>query len=746
MQLASSPLSAIDAASLEQLHHQYREQPDSLDESWRVLFQVLDEIDAVPPAPRDDEALLRQAIRAHGHALARLDPLDPARAPLEAAALAALLTPGGGLDSAALARRYAGTLTVETAHIDAPGPRAWLQSAFEALPPEPPAAVLRETLRDLVEADEVERFLAKKFPTKKRFGAEGAEAVLPLLRRLLARAAAAGITHVVIGAMHRGRFNLLATVLRKPLSRLLAELKGLHPFAADPPRAADVPYHLGLETVLSLGGRELTVSLQPNPSHLEAVNAVALGRARALQDLQPVGEAWRVLPIVLHTDAAVVAQGVVGEMLQLSGPPGFSVGGAVHVVIDNRIGFTTEAQEARTSRHCTGPWKAIDSAILHVNGEDPAAVVQAAELALDWRLAQGRDAVIDVVCYRRHGHNEIDEPSFTQPLLYQAIARQTPVAERFADMLAARGLVTAEEVEAQRTALRDAWQRAYDEAPNVRPNESGYPGGAWAPHVGSAAAPDADTGVDENRLRALASMLATPPEGLALHPRIGRILRQREIGEDRLLAWPTAEALAFATLLTEGTPLRLTGQDVVRGAFSHRHFALADMATGARHIGLQHLAPDQARFEAHNSPLSEYAVLGFEYGYSLERPEPLAIWEAQFGTSPMAPRSPSTTSSSMARRSGAVPPAWCCCCRTGWKARGPSIPPPASSAGCNWRRATTCGSSSPRPRPTISICCAARCWPAAASRWWCSARRSCCACPPPSRRWRRSCPAAPSSR
>jgi 2-oxoglutarate dehydrogenase E1 component len=488
---------------------------------------------------------------------------------------------------------------------------------------------MRETLRGLVEADEFERFLGRKFPTKKRFGAEGAEAVVPMLRRLLAQAAATGVTHVVIGSMHRGRLNLMATVLGKSTLRMLAEIKGMHPFAADLPRAGDVPYHLGVETTLTFGGRALRVSLLPNPSHLEAIDPVALGRARALQDLQPEGEAWRVLPVILHTDAAVVAQGLVAETLQLGSTRGFGTAGTVHVVVNNRLGFTTEENEARSSTHCTGPWKAIDSAILHVNGDDPAACCQAADLALGYRQAHGLDAVIDLVCYRRNGHNEIDEPTFTQPVLYQAIANHPPVAAAFAQRLFARGIVAPEEVEGWATACHDGLQRAYEQAPDFRTNESGYPNGRWSTHLGAPTEPD--TGVADDRLRGLAEALAAPPADLALHPRLGRILRQRDIGAAGSIAWPTAEALAFATLLTEGVPVRLTGQDVTRGAFSHRHFAITDTTTGTRHVSLERIAPGQARFDVHNSPLSEYAVLGFEYGYSLERPDALVIWEAQFG-------------------------------------------------------------------------------------------------------------------
>ncbi|MBE7244014.1 MAG: Oxoglutarate dehydrogenase (succinyl-transferring), partial [Actinomycetospora chiangmaiensis] len=338
--------------------------------------------------------------------------------------------------------------------------------------PEP--ASPRDIARGLIEAEEFEAFLARKFPTKKRFGAEGAEAIVPLLRRLLEGAARAGIRTVVIGSMHRGRLSIVANVLRRPLARMLAELKTAHPFPADSPRAADVPYHLGHRTTLRFGEAELDVILLPNPSHLEAVDPLVLGRARAEQDRLGSGGAARVLPLILHTDAAVVGQGVVAECIQLAGTAGYGTGGALHVVVNNRIGFTTEPEEARTSRHCTGPWKAVDSAILHVNGDDPAAACRAADIALAWRQAQGRDAVIDLVCYRRNGHNEIDEPGFTQPVRHARIAEHPSVRAQVCAALSSSGDVPADELDAFAKACRTALQAAYEASESAGTNASGY--------------------------------------------------------------------------------------------------------------------------------------------------------------------------------------------------------------------------------------------------------------------------------
>ena len=633
MQRESSPLSAVSPTYLAHLYARFREAPEQLDESWRHLFGVLDLIEEAAPGTHGEpagtarvraEAMLVEALRREGHLRARLDPLATGTPPAPHVDDVTTLREGRAeLPVETLRQLYCGTLTLETAHLDDRALAAWLQDRFEAPEPPPTPAERIETLHDLLEAEEFERFLARKFPTKKRFGAEGAEAILTLMRAVLRRAAEAGVTHVVIGTMHRGRLTLMCNLLGRPPARLFAEIKGAHPFPADPPRPGDVPYHLGHVAAVETGAGTLAVTLLANPSHLEAVDPLVLGAARALQDGREDGAA-RVLPVVIHTDAAVVGQGVVAEMLQLGGTEGFGTAGTLHVVVNNGIGFTTEPREARTSRHCTGPWKAIDAAIVHVNADDPAAARRAARMAVDWRQAQGRDAVIDLVCYRRNGHNEIDEPTFTQPLLYAAIAGHEPVAQAEARRLVEAGVLDEAAVAAHVAAYREGLQAAYEQAAGLRVNASGYPA---APNA-AAGAPD--TGVDTERLRELGAVLARPPAATVLHDRMDRILRQRVVGEGGI-PWATAEALAFGSLVLDGVGVRLTGQDVVRGAFSHRHFALSDARTGARHVGLAALPGARAAFEVHNSPLSEYAVLGFEYGYSLQRPDRLVLWEAQFG-------------------------------------------------------------------------------------------------------------------
>ena len=630
MPTRSSPLSSVSAGYLESLYTQYRSHPEQLDESWRCVFGVLDLVgeangldvlDGLARAQPGLATALAELLRARGHLQARLDPLAVATGQLGAEAMAEHLPPPPR-DLGEMAARYLGPLAVETAHIDDPALRNWLIAAWEAGGAPMSRGEQRATLHELLRAGEFERFLGLKFPTKKRFGAEGAEALVPLLREVLRRAAAAGVTHVVIGTMHRGRLNIAANVLGRPLPQLLAEIKGAHPFPVDPPRPADVPYHLGHHGTVDTGTGSLIVTLLANPSHLEAVDPVVLGCARAMQDAAGSGGAARVLPVIVHTDAAVIGQGVVAEALQLGGVPGFTTGGTVHLVVNNQIGFTTERDEARTSTHCTGAWKAVDSCIVHVNGDDTAAVLRAAGLAVDWRQAHARDAVIDLVCYRRNGHNEIDEPTFTQPVAYKRIAEHPPVAEATVRRLVADGIVSEQEVRDGIDAYREELAAAYDASQAYRSNASGY-----RPQPGRIEAP---TGVGADRLHAVADALATAPGDLALHPKLGRLLRQRALGEGGI-AWPMAEALAFGTLLQDGVAVRLTGQDVVRGAFSHRHYALVDTATGRRHTALSRLPGARAPFAVHNSPLSEYAVLGFEYGYSLEAAGGLTIWEAQFG-------------------------------------------------------------------------------------------------------------------
>ncbi|MBV6273916.1 2-oxoglutarate dehydrogenase E1 component [Alcaligenaceae bacterium CGII-47] len=614
----SSPLGLTSAAFLESVYEQYRQDPLSVDISWRYVFQLAQELGG------DDDALRAEFVRRHGHLSADIDPLE--QAPKQNARKAG--SPHGGhghvsADIERLHRRYQGHLAVETGHLDSPELIKWVNAAFEASEAVLDSATLRRAHQRLVEAEEFEHFLAKRFPGKKKFGIEGAEVLVVALDRLLTQAIALGIDEVVIGTMHRGRLNILANVLGKPLDALFSEFKGAHPFANPGSSCADVPYHLGYQGVFCAGGGEVRVTLLPNPSHLEAVDAVALGRVRALQDSRSAATRRNVLGLIIHTDAAVIGQGVVSETIQLAGLREFSTCGTVHLVVNNQIGFTTDPGDARTSRYCTGAWKAVDSLILHVNGDRPQAAIRAVDMAMSFRHSHGKDAVIDLLTYRRNGHNEFDEPRFTHPVLYQRIDAKTSVRALFEAELLSTKILTDKDGQVAVTSYRQRLERGFGGAAAYQP-PSDYLDDARASFV------DDSTGVDASRLKRLLETLAHIPSGMMVSDKLHRLVQQRA-QIDRGIQWAVAEALAFGSLLLEGVPVRISGQDIVRGAFSHRHFALTDTHTGERHISLSALDPTQATFTAVNSPLSEYGVLGFEYGYSLSRAQGLTIWEAQFG-------------------------------------------------------------------------------------------------------------------
>ncbi|MEF2549209.1 2-oxoglutarate dehydrogenase E1 component [Aurantimonas sp. E1-2-R+4] len=622
------PFLSASAASAEDDRANCRIGPEAPILDWRLILNAVAKFDAVDGGESArSETIPCEEIRARGHLAADLDPLNRA-------------TQDNGGSSAfrdRLAELYCGPLTLESAHIDSADRRRIVRAAFEARAKLPDAATRRRAFDLLVAAEEFEALLGTRYPTKKRFGIEGGETLVPLVDRLLHQAAAAGIEEVHVGTMHRGRLNLMANVFGMPLRQLFATFTGVHPFASETPVPADVPYHLGHTGELRYGDRLLRLVLTPNPSHLEAVNPVVLGRTRAAGDRRRrAGGARRnVLAILLHTDASVIGQGSVAETCQLSELSDFGVGGTIHVVVNNQIGFTTSRDEARSSRHCTGAWKSIDSPIFHVNGDEPDAALLAVDLAVAARNEHACDTVIDLVCYRRKGHNEIDEPRFTHPSLYRAIGTHTPVRRRYAAALAEAAVVDA--VDEQQMAER--WRTTYREglaaAASYRPDSDGFPDGVWAAYAPAvrreSSARDIDTGVERHRLESLIRSLAAIPESVAADEKVARLVGQRADAIDGDLNWALAEAACFATLLTERTPVRLSGQDVIRGAFSHRHFALTDTLSDQRHVSLNHLQPDQARFDVVNSPLSEHAVLGFEYGYSLDAPDALVIWEAQFG-------------------------------------------------------------------------------------------------------------------
>jgi 2-oxoglutarate dehydrogenase E1 component len=628
----------------ESLYLDYRRDPSSVDISWRIVFSLVDELtgdrgnSSTDRPLGEDHARLAALLRDRGHLMASLNPLASGPTPriddfctsqnCESIAGTPAELPGSKerLPPALLRLHdlYCGTLTLETAHIDDGRLRHRIRQSFEERTT-PDAPGRRRALDLLIRAESFESLLGVRYPTKKRFGAEGAEAILPLLDRVLQRAAEAGVREIVIGTMHRGRLNILANVLNKPLEQLFAEIIGSHPMA-DKSLPADVPYHLGYSGHLDFGSAAIFVSLTPNPSHLEAVNSVAIGRVRARQDAAGYGS--EALCILLHTDASVIGQGVVAETVQLSAIAGFQVAGTIHLVVNNQIGFTTDPDDARSSLHCTGAWKSVESPILHVNGDATDEVLTAADLAVAFRMEHRKDVVVDLVCYRRNGHNEVDEPRFTQPVEYGGIDAHSTVREIYETRLRAEGLVEEDYAQTLGRRSRGEFEKALDAA--IESHASGIRSQPISIER-RMEFPERATGVAMDALERIASSLSAIPQSMAIGKKQARLVSQRMACVSTGIPWALGEALAIGSLLTEGHAVRLSGQDVARGAFSHRHFVLTDVDNGNRHVSLNHLAEQQARFDVVNSPLSEYAVLGFEYGYSLERAGSLNVWEAQFG-------------------------------------------------------------------------------------------------------------------
>lgn len=536
-----------------------------------------------------------------------------------------------------LQNTYCRAIGVQFMHIDDLVIREWLQSRMEET--ENRTELSRDEqlriLKRLNDGASFEQFLQTKFTGAKSFSLEGGESLIPLLDMALEKAGNDGITEAVIAMAHRGRLNVLANVIGKSAREIFREFMDLE----SPQRTGpgDVKYHLGYSGDWTTGkGNKVHLSLCFNPSHLEYVDGVALGRMRAKQDRYGDVQRRKGMVVLVHGDAAFAGEGVVQEILNMSELPGYRVGGTLHVIVNNQIGFTTTPTEARSSAYATDVAKLLQIPIFHVNGEDPEAVAQAVRLALDFRKEFQRDAVIDMYCYRQRGHNEGDEPSFTQPLMYQAIGAQNSVREGYLKRLLALGGITADEAE-QIAKDRHAKLEADFAAAKDRDFQlsNPTPTGPWANYYGGPfeKAPNVITGVEQERLVQLLEQLTHVPEGFHLHPKLVRAMerkRQMAAGEEPL-DWSTAESLAFASLASQGVRIRISGQDSERGTFSQRHAVLHDVKNGHKYMPLAHLSPDQGPVEIVNSPLSEAGVLGFDYGYSLDCPEGLVAWEAQFG-------------------------------------------------------------------------------------------------------------------
>ena len=539
-----------------------------------------------------------------------------------------------------LRRTYCQTLGVEFMHISNPEQKGWLQSRIEGKDKE--IAFTREgkraILSKLVEAEGFEKFCDLKFTGTKRFGLDGAELMIPALEQIIKRGGALGVKEIVIGMAHRGRMNVLAQVMGKPHRAIFHEFKGGSASPDDVEGSGDVKYHLGASSDREFDGNRVHLSLTANPSHLEIVNPVVLGKVRAKQDQYGATRDDRtmVMPLLISGDAAFAGQGVIAECFGLSGLRGHRTGGSVHFIVNNQIGFTTYPRYSRSSPYPSDVAKMIEAPIFHVNGDDPEAVVYAAKIATEFRQKFQIPVVIDMFCYRRFGHNEGDEPAFTQPLMYKKIRSHPTTLEIYSKRLIAEAVVTEGEVEKMRADWRARLDAEQEASQGYRPNNADWLDGRWAGMKPAGAVDEprrGNTGVEIPLLKDLGRKLTTIPEGFHVHRTVQRFVdaRAKAVETGVGIDWATAEALALGSLLLEGTPVRLSGQDTERGTFSQRHSVLIDQENEDRYTPLNHLSEKQGRFEVINSMLSEEAVLGFEYGYSLAEPNTLTLWEAQFG-------------------------------------------------------------------------------------------------------------------
>ncbi|MFO0991391.1 MAG: 2-oxoglutarate dehydrogenase E1 component [Hyphomicrobiales bacterium] len=538
-----------------------------------------------------------------------------------------------------LRRTYCNTLGVEFMHISDPEQKGWIQARIEG--PDKEISFTREgkiaILRKLIESEGFEHFLNVKYTGTKRFGLDGGESIIPAFEQIIKRGGQLGVQDIVLGMAHRGRLNVLANLMSKPFSAIFHEFKGGSSTPDEVEGSGDVKYHLGSSSDREFDGNRVHLSLTANPSHLEIVDPVVLGKARAKQDQRGDRERITVLPLLIHGDAAFAGQGVVAECFGLSGLRGHRSGGSIHFIINNQIGFTTSPLWARSSPYPSDVAKMIEAPIFHANGDDPEAVVFAAKIAIEFRQKFKKPVVIDMFCYRRFGHNESDEPAFTQPEMYQKIAGHPTVVEIYGKRLVAEGVLSEDDVEAMKADYRKRLDDNFAAAEGYKANKADWLDGRWA-HLKAARDHEdprrGETGVDIERLRKIGLKLTKVPKHFKLHRTLQRILdARRKMIEDGIgIDWSTAEALSWGTLLKDGFRVRLSGQDVQRGTFSQRHAVLIDQETEKRYTPLNHLWKDQdVKLEAINSMLSEEAVLGFEYGYSLAEPNALTIWEAQFG-------------------------------------------------------------------------------------------------------------------
>ncbi len=547
---------------------------------------------------------------------------------------------------ARLQSTYTSTVGWEYMHMNSRDKCNWIRERVElAAVPVFPKAKRMQVFDRLAYSDKFERYLANKFNTAKRFGLEGCEALIPGLKAMVDRATEMGVTSIVFGMPHRGRLNVLVNVIRKPMEVLLKEFQGTHVDMESYARAmetgdwsgsGDVKYHLGTSHDRTYpDGRTVHLALVANPSHLEAVNPVVAGKVRAKQDITGDSDKSRVMSVMLHGDAAFAGQGVVYETFLLAQLKHYGTGGTVHIICNNQVGFTTDPSSSRSTLHCSDLGKAFDIPVFHVNADDPEAVTRVFEMAGEYRQTFKTDVIVDLVGYRKYGHNELDQPLFTQPIMYSKIASHPSALDLYSKRLIAEGAASEAELKVVTEAVDAAFNAAWTASQSKKePPKLDWLGSKWSGLV----KPDQmskikTTGVPMATLKSIAEALVRVPATIKLHPSLVRIMKAKEetLVAGQGLDWATGEALAFGSLLLEGNRVRLSGQDVERGTFSHRHAVLHDQVTNDTYIPLSHLGKSAAPFEACNSPLSEYAVMGFEVGYSLESPNQLVLWEAQFG-------------------------------------------------------------------------------------------------------------------
>ncbi len=689
--VSTSHISGNNAAYIEQLYERFLDDPNSVDSSWQVYFSNL------PPVNNKTEDVSHTAIRAifkkmaqqprhfsataastahdfeqqskqvgvlqlinayrfRGHQLAKLDPLNEQisteifelplpRHALDEADLDTEFDTGSlfGIAKASLReilsilkQTYCSSIGAEYMHITDTKEKRWIQQRLESVQSKPhfPAEVKKQLLKKVTAAEGLERYLHTKYVGQKRFSLEGSDSLIPLLDELIQRSGALGVKEVIIGMAHRGRLNVLVNIMGKTPAELFLEFEGKS--QKNLGGSGDVKYHMGFSSNIDTEGGVVHTGLAFNPSHLEIVSPVVQGSVRARQVRRNDTNGDQVVPVVLHGDASFAGQGVVMETLNMSQSRGFSTKGTIHVVVNNQIGFTTSSQkEARSTSYCTDVAKMVNAPIFHVNGDDPEAVLFITQVALDYRMAFRKDVVIDLVCYRRHGHNEADEPSATQPLMYQKIKQKKTTRAIYAEKLIEENILSADEAKQYLLMYRDALDHGDCVVDNLSEYDvEQYPYAIrWAPYLSTDCEIDSGIGVAVDKLHQLGERLDALPDGFELHHSVKKIYTNRRrmaLGEIPV-DWGFAETMAYATLIDEGYAVRLSGQDSGRGTFFHRHAILYNQKDGSKYIPLRNVGPEHEKFLVINSLLSEMAVLAFEYGYATTDPETLTIWEAQFG-------------------------------------------------------------------------------------------------------------------